>query len=187
MDYQILVNKDNPLPRAHIPNDLVEVKSSYKNNIKLDRKTYEAFQKLQKEALKYGYHIDIESGYRDYDYQEKIYNKLVKDKGYSYAITRIAEPGKSEHQTGLAIDFCVYQDDKSYIEHDIEYLNETKWIHNNAHKYGFIIRYPEGKENITKYSYEPWHLRFVGEISSNIYHNKLTLEEYYNNKNRDNN
>ena len=181
MDYQILVNKDNPLPRAHIPNSLVEVESSYKDNIKLDKKAYESFQKLQKEALKYNYHIDIESGYRDYDYQEKIYNKLVNEKGYSYAITRIAEPGKSEHQTGLAIDFCIYKDNKCYIEHDIEELSETKWIHSNAHKYGFILRYPEGKEDITKYSYEPWHLRYVGEISSNIYHNKLTLEEYYKN------
>ena len=181
MDYQILVNKDSPLPRAHIPNSLVEVESSYKDNIKLDKKAYESFQKLQKEALKYNYHIDIESGYRDYDYQEKIYNKLVNEKGYSYAITRIAEPGKSEHQTGLAIDFCIYKDNKCYIEHDIEELSETKWIHSNAHKYGFILRYPEGKEDITKYSYEPWHLRYVGEISSNIYHNKLTLEEYYKN------
>ena len=181
MDYQILVNKDSPLPRAHIPNSLVEVESSYKDNIKLDKKAYESFQKLQKEALKYNYHIDIESGYRDYDYQEKIYNKLVNEKGYSYAITRIAEPGKSEHQTGLAIDFCIYKDNKCYIEHDIEELPETKWIHSNAHKYGFILRYPEGKEDITKYSYEPWHLRYVGEISSNIYHNKLTLEEYYKN------
>ena len=181
MDYQILVNKDNPLPRAHIPNNLVEVESSYKDNIKLDKKTYESFQKLQKEALKYNYHIDIESGYRDYDYQEKIYNKLVNEKGYSYAITRIAQPGKSEHQTGLAIDFCIYKDNKCYIEHDIEELPETKWIHSNAHKYGFILRYPEGKEDITKYSYEPWHLRYVGEISSNIYHNKITLEEYYKN------
>lgn len=181
MDYQILVNKDNALPRAHIPNDLVEVQSSYKDNILLDRKAFEAFQKLQKEALKYNYHIDIMSGYRDYDYQEKMYNKLVNEKGYSYAITRIAEPGKSEHQTGLAIDFCIYKGDKCYIEHEIEYLEETKWIHNNCHKYGFILRYPEGKEDITKYSYEPWHLRFVGDISTSIYNNKLTLEEYLEN------
>ena len=74
MDYQILVNKDNPLPRAHIPNNLVEVKSNYKDNIKLDKKAYESFILLQKEALKYNYKIDIESGYRDYDCQENLYN-----------------------------------------------------------------------------------------------------------------
>lgn len=187
MDYQILVNKDNPLPRAHIPNDLVEVNSSYKDSIKLDKKAYEAFKKLQKAASEYGYKIDIESGYRDYDYQERIYNRLIKEKGYSYAITRIAEPGKSEHQTGLAIDFCVYRNNKCYIEHEIEDLEETKWIHNNAYKYGLVLRYPEGKENITKYSYEPWHLRFLGDISTVLYNNEITLEEYYNNKTGDNN
>ena len=178
MDYQILVNKDNPLPRAHIPSDLINTNSKYKGNILLNKKALEAFRKLQKEALKYNYQIDIESGYRDYDYQEKKYNKLVSEKGYSYAITRIAEPGKSEHQTGLAIDFCIYKDNKCYIEHEIEDLPETKWVHHNAHKYGFILRYPEGKEDITKYSYEPWHLRYVEDIASNLCHKHLTLEEY---------
>lgn len=179
MDYNILVNKDNPLPRAHIPNNLVDTESKYKDSILIDKKVKEAFLKLKEEAQKHNYNIDIESGYRSYDYQEKIYNKLVEEKGFSYAITRIAEPGKSEHQTGLAVDFCIYRDDKCYIEYDIKDLEETKWIHENAHKYGFILRYPEGKEDITKYSYEPWHLRYVKDISSEIYHKKITLEEYY--------
>ena len=184
MDYGILVNKDNPLPRAHIPNNLVESQSKYKDGILIDKNVKEAFIKLKNEAKKHNYFIDIESGYRPYDYQEKLYNKLVEEKGFAYAITRIAEPGKSEHQTGLAIDFCIYRDDKCYIEHDIKDLEETKWIHKNAHNYGFILRYPEGKEDVTKYSYEPWHLRYVNEISSEIYHKKITLEEYYNNKSR---
>lgn len=178
MDYNILVNKDNPLPRAHIPNNLVITESKYKDNIYIDAKVKEAFDKLKNEALKYKYYIDIESGYRDYDYQEKIYNKLLEEKGFSYAITRIAEPGKSEHQTGLALDFCIYRDEKCYIEHEIEDFQETKWIHQNCHRYGFILRYPEGKEDITKYSYEPWHLRYVGNVARYIYDNNLTLEEY---------
>ena len=107
MDYSILVNKDNPLPRASITNTLENVHSEYKENILLDNKDLEAFQELKREALRYGYHIDIVSGYRDYDYQEKIYNKLLEEKGFTYAITRIASPGKSEHQTGLALDFCI--------------------------------------------------------------------------------
>lgn len=182
MDYNILVNKDNPLPRAHIPNNLIDAESNYKEEILIDKQVKQAFDKLKSEAIKYGYHIDIESGYRDFDYQEKIYNKLVEEKGFTYAVTRIAEPGKSEHQTGLAIDFCIYKDDKCYIEHDIKNLEETIWIHNNAYKFGFILRYPEGKEDITKYSYEPWHLRFVGDLASYLYHNKITLEEYYSSK-----
>lgn len=178
MDYDILVNKDNPLPRAYIPNTLVISGSRYKDNIYIDSKTKESFDKLKKNAQEKGYNIDIESGYRSYDYQEKIYNKLIEEKGFSYAITRIAMPGKSEHQTGLAIDYCVYKDQKCYIEHEIEDLEETKWIHKNAHKYGFILRYPEGKEHITKYNYEPWHIRYVGDIAEYLYNNNLTLEEY---------
>lgn len=182
MDYNILVNKDNPLPRAHIPNNLVDAESKYKDNILIDKEVKEAFDKLKEDALENGYYIDIESGYRSYDYQEKIYNKLLEEKGFAYAVTRIAEPGKSEHQTGLAIDICVYKDDKCYIEHDIKELEETKWIHNNAHKYGFILRYPEGKEDITKYSYEPWHLRYTKDLANYLYNLKMTLEEYYVNK-----
>lgn len=182
MDYNILVNKDNPLPRAHIPNSLVDAESQYKDDILIDKEAKNAFDELKKEASKFGYQIDIESGYRSYDYQEKIYNKLLEEKGFAYAVTRIAEPGKSEHQTGLALDFCVYKDEKCYIEHDIKDLLETKWVHQNAHKFGFILRYPEGKEDITKYSYEPWHLRYVGNLSRYLYDNKLTLEEYYINK-----
>lgn len=183
MDYRILVNKDNPISRAHIPNNLVCAESKYKDNVYIDKKVKEAFDKLKKDALKKGYQLDIESGYRDYDYQEKLYNKLEAEKGFTYAITRVAKPGTSEHQTSLAIDFCVYKDDKCYIEHEIEEMEETKWVHQNAHKYGFILRYPEGKEDITKYSYEPWHLRYVGELANYLYKNKLTLEEYYLNKN----
>ena len=178
MDYNILVNKDNPLPRAHIPNTLVDAESEYKKNVYIDKKVKESFDRLKEAAKRNNYLIDIESGYRDYDYQEKLYNKLLDEKGFNYTVTRIARPGSSEHQTGLAIDFCVYQNEKSYIEHEIEDLIETKWVHQNCHKYGFILRYPEGKEDITKYSYEPWHLIFVGDIAPYIYNNNLTLEEY---------
>ncbi len=184
MDYGILVNKDNPLPRAHIPSNLVETDSIYKDGIKLNIKVKESFDKLKEEAQKKGYYIDIESGYRDYDYQEKIYNKLVEEKGFSYAITRVAEPGKSEHQTALALDFCIYRGEKCYIENEIEEFEETKWVHNVASQFGFILRYPEGKEDITKYSYEPWHLRYVGDIANYLYQHNLTLEEYYEEKNK---
>lgn len=178
MDYTILVNKSNSLSKKYKPNELVDSKSRYKNNIYIEAKAKEAFLKLKEAAKIEGYDIDIESGYRSYEYQEKIYNQLVEEKGFTYAITRVAIPGKSEHQTGLAIDFCVYKNNKCYIEYDMEELDETKWVHKNAHKYGFILRYPEGKEDITKYSYEPWHLRYVGDIAPYLYNNNLTLEEY---------
>ena len=180
MDYKILVNKDNPLIRAHIPNNLVNTYSKYKDNILIDKRVKEAFDIMKIDALKNGYDIDISVGYLDYDYQEKKYNKLLEEKGFSYIVTRIEEPGKSEHQTALAVDICVYKDDKCFIEEDIIDLEETNWIQQNAHKYGFIVRYPEEKEDITKYTYKPWHLRYVGEIASYLYNNKITLEEYHN-------
>lgn len=179
MDYTLLVNKNNLLSEAYIPKDLIKTNSKYKDNIYLEKKTYEQFKLLQEEAKKYNYLIDIESGYRDYKYQEKIYNKLLKEKGFNYTLRRIAKPGSSEHQTGLAIDFCIYTNNKCYIEQEIEHRIETKWVHDNCYKYGFILRYPYDKEDITEYDYEPWHLRYVGDIAKDIYQNKLTLEEYY--------
>lgn len=179
MNYTMLVNKTNKLGNNYVPNDLVITDSLYKDNVYLNKVCYDNFKKLQEDALKNDYSIDIMSGYRDYDYQEKIYNKLVYEKGISYACRSIASPGASEHQTGLAIDFCVYIGNKCYVEHDIEELMATKWVHDNAYKYGFIVRYPFDKEEVTGYNYEPWHIRYVGDIAKTLYLNDLTLEEYY--------
>lgn len=174
----MLVNKDNPLSETFVPMDLVEVISKYKDGIRLNKDCYSNFLRMQEDALRYGYRIDVMSGYRDFLYQEKIYNKLIKEKGFNYAISRIAKAGCSEHQTGLAIDICVYRDDKCYIENDICDFEEVKWLHQNCYRYGFILRYPFGKEDITKYSYEPWHLRYVGDVAKDIYNRDITLEEY---------
>lgn len=177
VNYQLLVNRDNLLNRGYVPNDLVDACSIYKESILIDWKVNNMFNLLKSEALRNGYDIDIMSGYRTFDYQEKIYNNLVKEKGLNYAFRHIAPPGASEHQTGLAIDVCIYRDGKCYIEHDITNFEEIKWLQKNAHKYGFILRYPEGKEEITGYNYEPWHFRYVGNIASYMYYNGLTLEE----------
>ena len=178
MDYLILINRDNLLDKNYVPTDLVDTNSKYKDNIYICDIVYQQFMLMKMEALKNGYYIDIMSGYRDYDYQNKIYNKLVKDKGLNYAIRYVAPAGASEHQSGLAIDICVYRDNKCYIEHEISDFEELKWLHNNAHKFGFILRYPYGKEDITGYNYEPWHFRYVGNLASYLYYNKITLEEY---------
>ena len=133
---------------------------------------------MKLDAIKLGYDIDIMSGYRDYSYQEKIYNKLLKDKGFAYTFRSIAKPGCSEHQTGLAIDICVYKDDKCYIEHELEDMDEIIWVINNCYKYGFILRYPRGMEDKTGYNYEPWHFRYVGNIAEYLHKNKILLEDY---------
>ena len=179
MDYTMLVNKTNKVDSNYVPDNLVITDSLYKDNIYLNDKCYDMFKKMQEDMELLGYNIDIMSGYRDYKYQEKIYNKLIHEKGLSYASRSIASPGSSEHQTGLAIDVCIYKDNKCYIEHDVIDMEEVKWIHNNMHKYGFILRYPFDKEEITGYNYEPWHIRYVGEIAEYLYKNNLTLEEYY--------
>jgi len=179
MNLKMLVNKTNGLSIDFIPDDLVDAQSEYKDGILVNEIALNAFRNLQADAKKYNYCFDIESGYRDYYYQEKIYNQLIKEKGFNYALRSIAKPGHSEHQTALAIDVCVYKDEKCYIEHEIEEFPETKWLHDNAHKYGFILRYPKDKEEITGYMYEPWHLRYVGDIAPYIYNNDITLEEYY--------
>lgn len=178
MNYEMLVNKTNKLDKNYMPNNLVDTLSNYKDNILLEETTLNAFRELQKKALEFNYNIDIMSGYRTYNYQETIYNNLVKEKGFNYALRSIAKPGTSEHQTGLALDFCIYKDNLCYIEHELEDLPETKWIHENAHKYGFILRYPKDKEEITGYMYEPWHLRYVGNLAIYLYNSDKTLEEY---------
>ena len=178
MDYLKLVNRNNLLDRTYIPSDLVNSGSSYKDNIMIVKKALTMFNLLKLEALKKGYDIDIASGYRSYKYQAKIYQRLIKEKGFNYAFRHIAPPGASEHQTGLAIDICVYREGKCYTEHEISDFDEIKWLHHHAHRFGFILRFPEGKEEITGYSYEPWHLRYLGNKASYLYYNKLTIEEY---------
>lgn len=178
MDYKMLVNRDNLLDEYYVPLNLVKTNTLYKDNVYLEEETFKNFGLLKQKAKEYGYYIDIMSGYRDYKYQEKLFNELVSDKGYNYAYKYIAKPGSSEHQTGLALDFVVYKDELCYKEHDVEDLKETKWVHENMHNFGFILRYPKDKEEVTKYSYEPWHIRYVGGIASYLYKNNLTLEEY---------
>ena len=181
MDYEILVNKDNSLGKSYIPNDLVDTKSNYRDGILINRKVLEQFNLMKNDASKLGYNIDIMSGYRDYFYQEKIYNKLLKEKGFAYTFRCIAKPGYSEHQTGLAIDICVYRGDKCYIEHELEDMDEINWVINNCYKYGFILRYPKYMEDKTGYNYEPWHFRYVGDIAQYLYKNKILLDNYVDN------
>ena len=179
MDYSILVNKTNPIPKNYNI-ELVPYDSKYKNNILVEKETLKNFKLLKDEASRFGIRIDIESAYRTHEYQQMLVDSLIKEKGVEYASKYIAMPGYSEHETGLALDICIYINGKCLIEHDITDLEETKLLHNNAHRFGFILRYPQDKEYITGYNYEPWHYRYVGkELAKYIYNNNLTLEEYY--------
>lgn len=179
MDYTILVNKDNVLDRTYVPDELANAFSSYKDDILVNKTLLDNFNLMKMDAYMNGYNIDIMSGYRDYNYQEKIYNKLIIDKGFAYAFRSVAKAGCSEHQTGLAIDICVYRDNKCYIEHELEDMEEINWVINNCYKYGFILRYPKGMEDRTGYNYEPWHFRYVGnDVAKYLWENKMILEDY---------
>lgn len=187
MDIKILVNKEHSLEKDFVPENLIITDNNESNFHKyidssvkpmISSEIYPYFKKMQEDALKENIHIIVDSGYRSYEYQEKVYEALVKKIGNESAIKKVALPGCSEHQTGLAIDIAyirnnVYTDDVG--EDDLE----TKWLFNNAYKYGFILRYPKGKENITGFMFEPWHYRYVGDIAKIIYEENLTLEEYY--------
>lgn len=175
-EINVLVNKNNILSKDYIPNDLepIDIKYSYENKM-LRKEAKEQFEKLSSDALTLGYRIVATSAYRPYDYQKDLYEFYVKEKGLEYADLCSARPGHSEHQTGLAID--VEGSNKSYD--DFEDAIEFNWMKENAHKYGFILRYPKGKEAITGFKYEPWHYRYVGlDIAKEIYQKNITLEEY---------
>ena len=175
-DLLVLVNKNYILDENYIPNDLEEVNIKYSKEGKMLRKVAkEHFENLAKTALYYGYHIKIVSAYRSYSYQDTLYQYYVKDKGLIYADNCSARPGHSEHQTGLSFDVEGSNHDYNLFEDSKEFT----WMSKNAHKFGFIMRYPKGKEQITGFKYEPWHYRYVGiKVATLLYRQNLTLEEY---------
>ena len=135
----------------------------------------EAFESMSDDAKKEGMNIIAMSSYRSYDYQVNLYNNYVKTDGKEAADTYSARPGYSEHQTGLAVD--VYNLELPYTS--FEKTEEFNWMQENAHKYGFILRFPKDKVDITGYQYEAWHYRYVGkEVAKYIHNHNMTLEEY---------
>jgi len=158
VDGILVANKSISLPEDYDPGMLPE--------------TSEAFAELQAAAKEEGLNIYQGSGYRDYQYQITCYNSLVNAYGEEYANKISAKPGHSEHQTGYTVD-C------NSINETFINTPEGQWLDQHAHEFGFIIRYPKGKEDITGYSYECWHIRYVGvKAATEIFEQGLTLEEY---------
>ncbi len=171
----VLVNKYNHLPKNYKPSDLTYVDGAYGNKVPMREVIKDSFIKLQN-AAKNEININLmpTTAFRGEDFQTTLYNNYVAKEGVTKADTYSARPSYSEHQTGLSIDL------KNTALANIRLTDENyTWLANNAHKYGFIIRFPENKENITLYQFENWHIRYVGlEAAKIIYDNKLTLEEY---------
>ena len=170
----ILVNKENRLNSDFKPNTLVKVTRCSLGNFYLEEETATAYEYMCLNLIDEGLNISINSAYRSYEEQEKLYDDYLKLYGKNYVNKYVAVPGYSEHQTGLALDL-------ESLDCDIfKNSKEYRWIKNNAYKYGFILRYQEGKENITGYNAEEWHIRYVGRNAAEyIYKNNITFEEYY--------
>ena len=169
----VCVNKNRTLSSDYKPEDLVlpNVRTmNSKNSLYMREEAARALEALFNAAEEEGLYLYAVSGYRSYRTQKSIYNPYS---GYS------APPGASEHQLGLAMDITLAEyGGKLYVK--FGQSEEGVWVKENAHKYGFIIRYLEGKEDITGYNYEPWHLRYLGiNLATELYERGITLEEYY--------
>ena len=173
----LLVNKFNYLDSNYIPENLELLDNSYaKSGIYLVKEAKDNIEKLISDAKNDGMNIRVISAYRSYSYQENLYNNYVKNDGVENADTYSARPGYSEHQTGLVVDVTRAFDDFNNFENTDEY----NWMLDNAANYGFILRYPKDKEDITTYSFEAWHYRYVGvELAQKIKASSLTFDEYY--------
>ncbi|MBO1217520.1 M15 family metallopeptidase [Staphylococcus nepalensis] len=142
-------------------------------------KAQKALRLMINDAYKQGFQLILISGFRSYFKQMRLFIIYANRDGLKKAKSYSAMPGFSEHQTGLAFDVATPGLDES-IKEQFQYTKESKWLRTHAHKYGFIIRYPKGKEHITKFMYEPWHLRYVGkEDAQQIKDKNITLEEYF--------
>lgn len=171
----ILVNKFYHLKEDYVPNDLVTLSGQYNKgaNNKMRKDAALAFMEMVDAAKLDNIILYNMSAYRDYNYQVNLYNKYIQRDGKEAADKYSARPGYSEHQSGLCSDL-------NNISDSFDGTDEAIWLKNNAYKYGFILRFPKDKEDITGYKYEPWHYRYVGKDAAKIiYDDDITLEEYY--------
>jgi len=183
-DILIVINKKRYLAADYKPNDLVipNVRFSFdgeheKKYMKQEAAT--ALEELFNQANGEGIHLFAISGYRSYSTQERLFNNYSDKHGEEEANKFSARPGESEHQTGLAMDVSSQSAGFGLVD-EFGHTEEGKWVRDNAHKFGFIIRYLKDKTDITGYNYEPWHIRYVGkDVAENIYSNGSTLEEYF--------
>lgn len=180
----VIVNKQRSLPDGYEPKDLVEPNVPFSfdephEKRHLRKEAAEALEELFDAAKAEGIELRAVSGYRSYARQKSIYENNVRTKGEAEANRVSAVPGTSEHQTGLTIDVSSPSAGNA-LEQTFGQTEEGQWLARRAPEFGFVIRYPEGAENITGYIYEPWHIRYVGkDLAPDIADSGLTLEEYF--------
>lgn len=180
----VLVNRQYRMSADYIPADLVvpNVRFSFYGTYEksyVRQVTADALEKLFAAAERDDVILKAVSGYRSYARQKEIYDRNVRSRGKSATDLVSAKPGSSEHQTGLTLDVSS-ESVGCALEESFGDTSDGKWLAKNCHKYGFIIRYPKDKTKITGYSYEPWHIRYVGrKLATYLYKKNMTLEEYY--------
>ncbi|MFD1032041.1 M15 family metallopeptidase [Metaplanococcus flavidus] len=161
----LIANKQHPLPSDYAPGVDPEAKS--------------AFDALRAEALESGIDLTAFSVFRDFTRQKQLYEGYVAKDGEEKADRYSARPGFSEHQTGLAFDIGGTGQEQHWAKASFGDTEAGKWVAENAHRFGFILRYPEGKEQVTGYMHESWHFRYVGtQVATEIFEADITLEEY---------
>lgn len=179
---EILVNKEYHLTESDIPDDLVTVEV----DTILDNPEVNQLRSVAADALKEmflaaeedSFKLYARSGYRSYQTQVQLFEANVEKHGEEKAATFSARPGESEHQTGLVMDVTAESVDYQLTEEFGETI-EGVWVAENAHRFGFIVRYPKDKEEITQYIYEPWHLRYIGkDLATLVYDSGLAYEEF---------
>ena len=171
MTKTILVNQQHKLKESYFKRlNLITTKDIENKDIEVEKETYEAYLKLKEFLENKGIIIGIDSAFRSFQGQIDIYEEIKDKYGKDYADKIVAPIGTSEHHTGLAIDFSLMVDGR-FIEVNVEYENYIdifNTIHKHLKEFGFILRYPKGKESITGYPYEPWHIRYVGNFVAKI-------------------
>ncbi|MEK5078404.1 M15 family metallopeptidase [Solibacillus sp. FSL W7-1436] len=161
----LIANKKNPLPATYNKGE--------------DPKARAAFEKMAKAAMENNIELVAFSGFRSYEYQKTLYDRYVKRDGKEAADRYSARPGYSEHQTGLAFDIGEKGREELWLTNEFGDTEAGQWLAQNAHKYGFILRYPKGKEEITGFMHESWHFRYLeGDLATKVYEAGVTLEEY---------
>lgn len=173
----LLVNKYTKLSNDYVPDELTSIPLTYAYaDNQTTKEVLDAFKNMWSAAKKEDLKLIVNSSYRDYESQNSVWNNYEDYNGEEYADSIAARPGYSEHQTGLALDIITPGAKKNTFEE----TDAFKWLQKNAHKYGFILRYPKGKEDITGYAYESWHYRYVGkETAAEIKRLGITFDEYY--------
>ncbi len=173
----VLVNKYYALKSDYDAGNIEEISLQYAfegNRIK--DYVYDAYIDMWNAAKREGYHLIINSSYRDYESQKETYDDYKASRGVEYADQYAARPGHSEHQTGLSIDVASYPVNYD----DFEDTEVYQWLLKNSYRYGFILRYPEGKEELTGYAFESWHYRYLGvDLAKKVHDSGLTYDEYY--------